>query len=446
MNPASPSPPPRLLRRRRGLRSVVVGDTLVLGGSVAPVRLSGKSATTCLPALLGALDGSRGVRELSEAIGVLEHDVELMLSLLGRHGAVESVATASAPDFTEGGFFASVAGHRADSRSGDELRDCFAAITVEVAGEDAFAAKVREAAATRGPRRPSSGTLVVGGSTAELAARRLAGSAILPVRAAGDDLVIGPVVRPGATPCPHCVTEDTDEPSALPDRYRELAAAFVAARIPVLAIARHDDVAWSEHIDFASGRTRLVARASRPGCPDCSVLRGIAPRPASAAVRYEATLGRVAPSPGPKAHAVEWPLARRVPAVGVGAPVQRVWAGNPVTSLRCHVLAPGEAGAPRAVFGVVRDAPELALLSTVTSSAPAMVVLTGTVEAAMRWSGNAALHELLVEAGWAIEVLREALGDRAAVLDGWSGDQVAWLPAVPEREPVLAVLEIEEVR
>ncbi|EME52534.1 hypothetical protein [Amycolatopsis decaplanina] len=435
------------LRRRRGLRSAAVGDTLVLGGSVTPVRLYGKAATTCVPALLGALDGSRGIRELSEAVGVLEHEVELMLSLLGRHGAVESVATAPGPGSAVAGFFASVAGHRADSRSGEEVRDAFAAITVEVPGEDAFATKVREASATRGRRQSSSGTLVVGGSAAELVDRWRTGSAVLPVRTAGGELAIGPVTRPGANPCPRCVTEGTDEPIALPGRYRDLAAAFVAARIPVLATARHDDVAWSQHIDFESGRTRLVAKASRPGCPDCSVLHGITPRPASAAVRYEATLGRVAPSPGPKTRPAEWPLARRVPAVGIGTPVQRAWAGNPVASLRCHVLFPGEAGTLRAVFGVIRDAPELALLSTVTSSAPAMVVLTGTVETATRWAGSAALHELLVEAGWAIEVLREALGDHAAVLDGWSDDQVAWLPApVLEREPVLAVLEIREVR
>ncbi|MFB9903689.1 hypothetical protein [Allokutzneria oryzae] len=429
--------------RRRGLRTAVLDDTLLLGGSVPPARLRGTAATTLVPALLAAADGVRDVPRIAEAIGTPERHVEAVLSLLARHGAVETAAAAREPDSTEAGFFALVAGHRADPRSGEALRAVFARTAVEVVGDDAFAAIVRAGSSTRERHHPSGGSLVIGSDAGKLTKRWHAGAVVLPVRATGTELVIGPVTHLGTNPCPHCLIEGTSEPGSLPAAHHGLAAALVAARIPVLATVGHDDVTWSQaqHLDLESGRTRLVARASRPGCPSCSVLIDSAPSRASAASRYEAALGPVTPAPSTPAPLVEWPLARRVPAEGLAAEVQRAWSGNTVASMHCHLLLPD--GENQGVFGVLRDEPELAVLSTAPMSPPGLVVLTGALAAAASWSGGAALHELLVEAGWAIERIRTCLGGRGKVLDAWpDGDISRLLNVDPAAEPVLAVLAI----
>ncbi|WP_370948452.1 hypothetical protein AB5J62_12920 [Amycolatopsis sp. cg5] len=259
-----------LLRRRRGLSYAVTGDALVLGGSVPAARLYGRAAITALPALLGVLDGHADRRELAVAVGVPELHVDLMLSMLGRHGAVESASVAAEPGSAAAGFFAAVAGHQADLRSGEELLAACDGTTVEVLGDDAFAAKLRAAVGT--PGRKADRTLVVGASADALTERRRAGSTVLPVWTAEGELAIGPLIPPGAAPCPGCVIDGQATP--LPERHHELAVAFVATRIPVLVTTHRDDATRSrtQFVGFESGRTRFVATAGRPGCPHCPVL------------------------------------------------------------------------------------------------------------------------------------------------------------------------------
>ncbi|WP_409180098.1 hypothetical protein F9C11_26665 [Amycolatopsis sp. VS8301801F10] len=246
-------------RRRLGLRTAIRDDAFLLGGAVPPVLLRGKAATTAVPMLLGALDGVRDTAGLASAIGRPERQVDAMLSLLRRHGAVEIAGHAAESGSPEAAFFALAAGYLADPRSGDALRARVSRTPVEIVGTDPVTAVLT-------PRRAEGAPLYAGSDVEGLTERWRAGAAVLPVRSAGNELVIGPVSRAGSGLCPRCLAAGTAEPGALPQAHHALAAALLAARLPML-LAR-DPGPDALHLDLESGRTRSVPRRRRPGCAD----------------------------------------------------------------------------------------------------------------------------------------------------------------------------------
>jgi hypothetical protein len=464
--------PPRRPRVRRGLSLTATVDSLVIEG--APYRrvLRGQASTTIVPRLLELMNGSRDHVALAGELGVSVGTVSRTITLLAGCGAVEECAPEGVdvswvpPHLAD---LLSRAGFAASAQPWEAAANRLARARVQIVGDQCLAAAVHLQAAASLPRAElapaavaTDARLVVAVDAApEFAAecwrRRVP---LYAVALRGRTGVLGPYVHKGETPCLACLSPAESgpgqpEPADPPGADRSLIAALAAAEIVALVAAATDPILTGARVvDLHDLTERQHVGATRPGCPQCSVVPGPVARLAAPAVRYDALAIRraMALAVGPTPRHRTWPLSPRAdvrPAAPAASLVAMLRELAPPMPLTAYLIARRIPELPPGAYAWLPEPAELARLSDAepaSDRAPASIVVTLDLARAALLHGTAGLREGLLSAGAALRT-GVAAGHRAGwlaqPLDHWDDLALAAVTgAEPDREPVAWVADL----
>ncbi|MDT9689110.1 tpaE [Streptomyces sp. P9(2023)] len=299
-------------RLRRGLSLHHTPEALVVEGTPKKQLLRGAAARELLPRMLPLLDGSRGHKDVADALDIPAGTVFKALSLLWTCGLIEEAASpqlasraATVPE-PLADFLSRIGDSTGANHAWEEALDRLARARVEVFGTGPLADAARrhlagslvDTATGTGTEPAPGSTLVVAAgpdpdaSAALAASCALAGVPLIRLALTGRTAHLGPYVDLAFTPCLACRTAEdpTDDRPPLPGD-AELAAALFARDLFALLSRSTPSPLPSQWrtVDLADLSQQRRSAATRPGCPNCSAAPGDPVAPPLAA-RYEAAI------------------------------------------------------------------------------------------------------------------------------------------------------------